>query len=448
MPVEQITIAAEETTQTESAAAPESPAYLNGLEWGMSIDQVKAVQKGVYDDTYTDDNLALTILYYEDVPYNGGNYDVDLYFNSTGFIGIVYYFPEDSFDALCNEFTGTYGDPVVDGYYYEEKILKWTDNNGLDVILNKTSSQSCCLYTKNFDFITECSIQITSSPRYDYTQILNKLTWGMSYEEVVASDNRFKDRIDSTWTSDDEVFTYLYYKGAAFEEYSAVLMMGFHKDYGLILNGYWIYEDIFDELYNEEIESLGTPDEQNVGADTELKNAYWKKEDKTIYIYEDKTSNGTKCVYYGFKAPDSFYETNDQGVADPVMRNLKMGMTIEEVKKIEKGTIISEVTNENNGNPEITYGGETFRGHTADMVLSFDNNNRLDGITYYISEDLFREFYDEVYAQFGEPAEDNCDSDSNFTFAWWHTETDGYSHWVSYNKETGETGYGYWIYES
>ena len=273
------------------------------------------------------------------------------------------------------------------------------------------------------------------------------MKWGMSYDEIAALDNRFKDQIDSSWTSDDETWTYYHYKNAALDNYPAVLMMGYNKDYGLTLLGYWIYEDIFNELYNETVQTLGTPDEQNVGEGTEFKDAYWEKEDRTIYIYEDMTNGGTKCVYYGFRAPASFYQANDQGFADPVMRNLQMGMTIEEVKKIDKGTIIAEETTES-GNLEITYSGETFRGHTADMILIFNKDRLLEGISYYIKEDLFREFYDEFYEQYGEPDEDNCDSDSNFTYAWWHEGTNGYSHWVSYDKATGKTSYGYWIYES
>ena len=89
-------------------------------------------------------------------------------------------------------------------------------------------------------------------------------------------------------------------------------------------------------------------------------------------------------------------------LADPDIRNLKWGMSLEEVRAHETAEKVGEeILDKGNGKAQflLNYKNVEFRGYTVDMVLSVMYDTGLDGVNYRIPAGTPEEA-DEIYSEF------------------------------------------------
>lgn len=111
----------------------------------------------------------------------------------------------------------------------------------------------------------------------------------------------------------------------------------------------------------------------------------------------------------------------------PDIRNLKWGMSVEEVKAHEDDEPFKE-TVEDSGFSEqiqtlITYRNVEIDGYTAKMVLCVTDGIGLDGVNYHIPGDKYDEIYQKTTALYGKP---QCDFDEPSPCATWIIPEKGY----------------------
>ncbi|MDY2847543.1 MAG: hypothetical protein SOU50_04910 [Oscillospiraceae bacterium] len=419
-----------------------SEPYLNGLNWGMSIDEVKQLHPGVLEDITDDDELSLKMIQYTGLTYNDISCDVGLMINELGLCAYVYSFSDDSFsyEALHDELTEQFGRPLREGYNYTDKIVVWNTDDFSKIILMENGG--ICFSSPYYDVLTAYEMVITDSPRRDLYSSIYKLTWGMTYEEVIEADSVFNYSLDEQWTNDESKYTYYSYKNVAFSDYSATLRLDFNENYGLDGYGFIIYDDVFDKLYKEAEQLYGAPDDEK--SDSSFHSVQWYDADANfqLYISDSTSGDGKKYVYYGYWAPDSFYDTASQTASDNPMRNLRWGMTIDEVKQSETASLVDEKVTES-GNTELSYSGVTFRELPAELVLSISDTKGLEGVNYRMKGDMFRTYYDELCSLYGAPDTESID-DSSYIFAWWYSTENNCQIYISYSVNDDKTHYGIW----
>lgn len=95
-------------------------------------------------------------------------------------------------------------------------------------------------------------------------------------------------------------------------------------------------------------------------------------------------------------------------LSDPDIRNLKWGMTLEEVRAHETAEKVSEEILEKGGGKVqflLNYRDVEFRGYTVDMVLSVMYDTGLDGVNYRIPAET-PENADEIFSEFASELKD------------------------------------------
>lgn len=97
-------------------------------------------------------------------------------------------------------------------------------------------------------------------------------------------------------------------------------------------------------------------------------------------------------------------------IENPDIRNLKWGMSIDEVKQYEDSEFFKEEVEEgSSGNIQtlLTYRNVSFDDYTAKMVLCIGDGVGLNGVNYYIAcndiSDAYTKFYDSFVSDYGEP---------------------------------------------
>lgn len=111
----------------------------------------------------------------------------------------------------------------------------------------------------------------------------------------------------------------------------------------------------------------------------------------------------------------------------PDIRNLKWGMSVEEVKAHEDDEPFKETVEESELSGQIqtliTYRNVEIEGYTAKMVLCVSDGIGLDGVNYHIPGDKYDEIYQKTTALYGKP---QCDFDEPSPCATWIIPEKGY----------------------
>ncbi|MGN0690353.1 MAG: hypothetical protein ACI4KH_08045 [Oscillospiraceae bacterium] len=111
----------------------------------------------------------------------------------------------------------------------------------------------------------------------------------------------------------------------------------------------------------------------------------------------------------------------------PDIRNLKWGMSVEEVKAHEEGEFFKETVEDSGFSGQIqtliTYRNIKIDGYTAKMVLCVTDGIGLDGVNYHIPGDKYDEIYEKTTALYGKP---QCDFDEPSPCATWIIPEKGY----------------------
>ena len=111
-----------------------------------------------------------------------------------------------------------------------------------------------------------------------------------------------------------------------------------------------------------------------------------------------------------------------EDITNPDIRNLKWGMSIEEVKHYETEiNYVENVNSDNNDQTLLTYSNVGFDGYITEMTLCVTDGFGLDGVNYRIQDDKFEEIYSKFVNEYGKPTYDYSD---DFPNASWEIEKD------------------------
>lgn len=109
-------------------------------------------------------------------------------------------------------------------------------------------------------------------------------------------------------------------------------------------------------------------------------------------------------------------------IDNPDIRNLKWGMSVEEVKYYETEiNYVENVNSDNNDQTLLTYSNVGFDGYITEMTLCVTDGFGLDGVNYRIHDDKFEEIYSKFVNEYGKPTYDYSD---DFPNASWEIEKD------------------------
>lgn len=120
---------------------------------------------------------------------------------------------------------------------------------------------------------------------------------------------------------------------------------------------------------------------------------------------------------------------------DADIRNLKWGMSLEEVKVYETERNYTEEVSDDS--TLLIYQNVDFNGYTSEMTLSILNEDNgiykkgLDGVNYRIVGDKYTEFYNSIVNEYG-----TADSDSSSMATWNVSEKNYIIMLLSYNEGT------------
>ena len=122
----------------------------------------------------------------------------------------------------------------------------------------------------------------------------------------------------------------------------------------------------------------------------------------------------------------------------PDIRNLKWGMSVEEVKAHEEGEPFKETVEDSGFSGQIqtliTYRNVEIDGYIAKMVLCVTDGIGLDGVNYHIPGDKYDEIYKKTISIYGKP---QCDFDEPYPCATWIIPEKGYKIFLlSLNSKT------------
>ena len=108
---------------------------------------------------------------------------------------------------------------------------------------------------------------------------------------------------------------------------------------------------------------------------------------------------------------------------NPDIRNLKWGMSVNDVIMYETEKNYKEsVDNNSETKTLLTYSNVLFDGYNTEMTLCVTDGKGLDGVNYRIQGDKYKELYDKIYKEYGEPT-----SSDNATYASWDIEIKNYT---------------------
>ena len=121
---------------------------------------------------------------------------------------------------------------------------------------------------------------------------------------------------------------------------------------------------------------------------------------------------------------------NDQNtikiIENPDIRNLKWGMTVDEVIQFEEENNYEKSTNDDSIYKQtlLTYNNIIFEGYEAKMVLCITEGVGLDGVNYHIKGDKYNEIYNRLCEKYGTPTNEN---NSYSMSAYWDIEDENKS---------------------
>lgn len=109
-------------------------------------------------------------------------------------------------------------------------------------------------------------------------------------------------------------------------------------------------------------------------------------------------------------------------IDNPDIRNLKWGMSVEEVKYYEtEKNYVEDVKSDYHTQTLLTYSNVSFDGYNTEMTLSITDGFGLDGVNYRIQDDKYEEIYNKLVAEYGKPTSDYPGDSPN---ANWEIEKD------------------------
>lgn len=133
---------------------------------------------------------------------------------------------------------------------------------------------------------------------------------------------------------------------------------------------------------------------------------------------------------------------NVEELPDADIRNLKWGMTVDEVKVNETAFFLNEEYDLEQNRTLLNYSAE-YNGLTAELTLNVSDTNGLTGVNYHIDGNYYQDFYTNGIEMYGEPDEQYDDGD--FKSAWWYAPTEKYQVYIMFYDNV--TSYDYWAPE-
>lgn len=135
-------------------------------------------------------------------------------------------------------------------------------------------------------------------------------------------------------------------------------------------------------------------------------------------LYLSACSQSTKPNMFAVTSSDNSNTTSTMVssetkimIDDPDIRNLKWGMSVDEVIQYEEETNYER--SENSGSTYkqtlLTYNDVLFDGYETKMVLCITAGTGLDGVNYYIAGDKYKEIYDKLHEKYGSPTNEYND---------------------------------------
>ena len=160
------------------------------------------------------------------------------------------------------------------------------------------------------------------------------------------------------------------------------------------------------------------------------------KEDKESSVYSEPmstamTSDESQLQISSATATDSsdntdISDTSSQKTSiinDADIRNLKWGMSLDDVKTYETEKNFTEtVDNKDSSKTLLTYHNVPFDGYDTEMTLCVIEGKGLEGVNYRITGDRYDEIYNKIYEEYGKPSSEYDDPSS----ASWTIESNGY----------------------
>lgn len=108
-------------------------------------------------------------------------------------------------------------------------------------------------------------------------------------------------------------------------------------------------------------------------------------------------------------------------IDNPDIRNLKWGMSVEEVKYYEtEKDYVEDVKSDYYTQTLLTYSNVSFDGYNTEMTLSITDGFGLDGVNYRMQDDTYEEIYNKLVDEYGKPTSDYPDTPN----ATWEIEKD------------------------
>lgn len=146
-----------------------------------------------------------------------------------------------------------------------------------------------------------------------------------------------------------------------------------------------------------------------------------EQESESITIAESSKSE-TVSSSVTTTSETEIMETTVPLIENPDIRNLKWGMSVDEVKKYETSDFFKEEVEESTYTGKIqtliTYRKVEFLDYSTKMILCVDDVEGLSGVNYYISSNNISETYNELCnyysSEYGEPTS----SYENFSSSW------------------------------
>ncbi len=254
---------------------------------------------------------------------------------------------------------------------------------------------------------------------------IRNLKWGMTVEEVIAHEPEELSGRKVEKSYSDQMQTLLTYDDVEFRGYKTQMILCVVDEIGLDGVNYHIADDdYYKVLMGELTKEYGEPTYNDTDKEYSISSSCsWVMPDKGLYIFILKYTGHTQLSYF---CPNSLTEQADEindspelsqnvkQLEDPDIRNLKWGMTVEEViahepeelsgRKVEKGYSDQMQT-------LLRYDDVEFRGYKTQMILCFVDGIGLNGVNYHIpDEDYYKVLMGELTEEYGEPTYNNTDA--------------------------------------
>ncbi len=233
-----------------------------------------------------------------------------------------------------------------------------------------------------------------NNPEREYVPDVRNLRWGMTVDEVKAHETA---TLSDTFNREDS--TELIYYPVEFEGCDTEMQLNVAKDIGFYNVIYNIRtseettgrkEDVYKKLYDLSVGRYGLPDNSDG-----ITWASWYIPEKNTE-FEVSLDENTNIVEYWVKW---VHDTSSL----PVMRGLRWGMTLDEVKENELEFDAAEEEGEDytgNARTLLTYNEVKYKGYYTKLTLCVEDQNGLTGINYRVDTQAYPDALNTLKADF------------------------------------------------